>query len=49
MPTDRERILEAGCDGYLAKPINTRMLVDDIESFLRGEGLPSQKRADETD
>lgn len=24
--TDRDRVINAGCDGYIAKPINTRIL-----------------------
>jgi len=34
MEGDREKILEAGCDGYIAKPINTRTFIDEIESIL---------------
>ncbi|MCS6835085.1 MAG: response regulator [Anaerolineae bacterium] len=31
---DRERFLEAGCDGYLAKPVSRKELLETIESFL---------------
>lgn len=35
MVGDRERALEAGCDGYLAKPIDVRRLPEQIAEFLR--------------
>lgn len=35
MEGDREKFLEAGCDGYIAKPINTRTFIDDIEAILK--------------
>jgi CheY-like chemotaxis protein len=39
MRGDRERCLEAGCDGYMAKPISIRELTGQVESFLqRGVG-----------
>lgn len=31
---DRERFLEAGCDGYLAKPISKKELLTTVEQFL---------------
>lgn len=34
MEGDREKILEAGCDGYIAKPINTRTFVEEVETML---------------
>ncbi len=34
MAGDKERILAAGCDGYLAKPIDTRRLPGVISSML---------------
>ena len=34
MEGDREKILEAGCNGYIAKPINTRTFVEEIEAVL---------------
>jgi CheY-like chemotaxis protein len=34
MKGDRERILEAGCDAYLAKPIDTRILPQMVEEIL---------------
>ena len=38
MEGDREKILEAGCDGYIAKPINTRTFNDEIEAILAKKG-----------
>ena len=31
---DRERSLEAGCDGYIQKPLNVDMLPSQVEAFL---------------
>ena len=33
-PVDRERALEAGCDGYLPKPLDTKGLVRTVARFL---------------
>ena len=35
MRGDREKSLEAGCDGYIQKPIDIDTLVQQIERFLR--------------
>ena len=35
MPDDRARAMEAGCDGFIAKPINTRTFGAATEEFLR--------------
>lgn len=32
---DRERFLDAGCDGYLAKPVSRKELLETIETFLK--------------
>lgn len=34
---DEERILAAGCDGYLAKPVSKKQLVAKVEEFLNRE------------
>ena len=34
MPGDREKCLENGCDGYLAKPFFPRKLKEEIEKLL---------------
>jgi two-component system cell cycle response regulator DivK len=34
MPGDRERFLEAGCDGYLSKPITKTELLATVEHFI---------------
>lgn len=35
---DRERSLEAGCDGYIQKPLDVDMLPSQVEAFLRRPG-----------
>jgi len=37
MRGDREKALEAGCQGYISKPINVRELPELIRSYLRGK------------
>ena len=34
MRGDRERTLEAGCDGYIQKPLDIDQLIKEIERFL---------------
>lgn len=34
MHGDRERFIEAGCDGYLAKPVTKNELLNTVEHFL---------------
>lgn len=41
MQGDRERVLEAGFDSYLAKPLNLQQLLQEVEHWLsqgRGKG-----------
>ena len=38
MKGDEERAQRAGCDGYIAKPIDTRRLPDLVRSFLKQDG-----------
>lgn len=39
MPGDREKALEAGCTGYIEKPINPATFSAQVEEFLgRGDG-----------
>jgi two-component system cell cycle response regulator DivK len=39
MQGDRERTLEAGCDGYIRKPIDVDRLPDEIQYYLRSRHL----------
>jgi two-component system cell cycle response regulator DivK len=34
MKGDRERTLDAGCDGYIEKPIDVDRFIDQVERFL---------------
>ncbi len=35
MRGDEERALEAGCDGYLAKPISPKKVVEEVKRYLK--------------
>ena len=37
MKGDREKVIEAGCDAYLSKPINTRELPGVVAEILSGQ------------
>lgn len=50
MKGDEERVLAAGCDGYVAKPIDTRSLPGVIAGYLRGDTRPAPSgKAEEND
>jgi CheY-like chemotaxis protein len=34
MPNDKEKALAMGCEGYIAKPIDTREFLENISQFL---------------
>lgn len=36
MAGDRERLLNAGCDGYVEKPIDPALVIDQIHQAIRG-------------
>jgi two-component system, cell cycle response regulator DivK len=40
-PDDEEKIREAGCDGYLCKPVDVKLLTDLIGSYFGPEALPA--------
>ena len=41
MKGDEERVRKAGCDGYVAKPIDTRTLPETVARHLRAPGVKS--------
>lgn len=41
MPGDREHALEAGCSGYIEKPINPDTFVNQVEKYLADAGKSS--------
>lgn len=45
MISDREKALEAGCDGYLEKPVNPETFIADIEQYMKA---PAEGADDET-
>jgi len=42
MMGDRERALEAGCNGYIPKPIDTRHFLAQVQAFLPGAAKPGR-------
>jgi len=38
MKGDEQRMLQAGCDGYIAKPIDTRTLAGEVAQYATREG-----------
>jgi two-component system cell cycle response regulator DivK len=51
MRGDREKALEAGCEGYIAKPINVRTLPAQIQYYLEGHSgsIPGGEKEQDTD
>lgn len=47
MVGDREKVLAAGFDGYMAKPITPETFVSDVERFLPASLIPSRKPTQE--
>jgi len=41
MPGDELKALEAGCSGYITKPINTRTFVESVRGYLNHHETPS--------
>lgn len=42
MKGDDQKAIDAGCDGYISKPINTRQLPVQIEEFLQNRSKERQ-------
>jgi CheY-like chemotaxis protein len=38
MPDEKEKCLNAGCHGYIAKPIDKKELLDTIEQVMHSDG-----------
>jgi CheY-like chemotaxis protein len=44
MKDDRWRVLTAGCDGYIAKPIDTRAFAAQLQQILADNSAPGAQR-----
>ena len=49
MPADKEKARDAGCDGYITKPINTRTFSGLVRTYLNAGRNPSVVRAQSED
>jgi two-component system cell cycle response regulator DivK len=47
LPSDRKRALDAGCDGYISKPIHMAGFLDIIESALGGKKKKKPRKSRE--
>src|SRR5450631_4040422 len=45
MKGDEQKAIEAGCDGYITKPIDTRTLGERIRQLLSARGAPGKSAA----
>jgi CheY-like chemotaxis protein len=43
MEEDARKALEAGCDGYIVKPINTRTFLDTLKTYLKNGNRGEQR------
>jgi CheY-like chemotaxis protein len=48
MPGDRDDLLSAGFDGYVAKPIDVKTFADEIASYIRPPDAPAEVSEDVT-
>lgn len=43
MAEDEQRARDAGCDGYMSKPINTKSFIETIEGFMQKKDKPPER------
>jgi len=41
LPDEKKRIIEAGCDSYILKPVRIKQLVDKIRKYLARNPIPA--------
>ncbi len=44
LPGDRKRALDAGCDGYLSKPMNIALFTDTVANFIAKSNAKSKRK-----
>lgn len=44
MPGEEERMLKAGCDGFIGKPIDTKTVLSTVSTFLKRRRSPEADR-----
>jgi CheY-like chemotaxis protein len=48
MTGDRERLLAAGCNGYIEKPINSETIMAELKTYLTGPGSHAAAKGEDT-